>query len=489
MRKLLLATVAVLSAAGGMVAAHAQSFPTPGTVTVRLNGRFRFYAAYINDSDANNNLQGSASGTTPLTGTNKLANYQFGDYARLYPGFDGVAANGLKYGASLELRQDGGSGAGGGIYGSISQQVTARSTIYYRREWGYIGTDKLGTLRVGSTDGPLSLYLTGTFENFNDGGANGDAPALLPGNLYGYWWPFADNGGEYTTTKAVYLSPQFFGFDFGVSFEPNTGNSLNSSACGTGGYRSTNFVTPGGAVTGAFSTGASSTGTGANSSAPGSQSTTIGAAGANGQGIAGPGCDALSSTPTGDYTRRRNTFEGVLRYRGSFGGFGIAATGGWTQSGRVLDNSTPQRAVQYDGLSFGDAGLAVTYGGLTLGGNYQRGRYNGSWGLDPKGGIDGEAFVTGASYAFGPAIVGVQYVDATSTGDLTQTLSGRQRREQAFSAGGTYSVAPGLAFFLSYFYDQRKQNGFNFDTGVSGDFTAHNKVSGQVLAIGTGLSW
>lgn len=486
MRKLLLATVAVLSAAGGMVEAHAQAFPKPGTVTVRLNGRFRFYAAMIDANDAQNNLQGSPNGATPLSGTNKLANYQFGDYARLYPGFDGVAANGLKYGASLELRQDGGSGAGGGIYGSISQQSTARSTIYYRREWGYIGTDKLGTIRVGSTDGPMSLYLTGTFENFNDGGANGDVVALLPGNLYGYWWPFADNGNEYTTAKAIYLSPQFFGFDFGVSFEPNTGNVLNNSACGLGGYRSTNFVTPGGAVTGAFSTGSS-----AGSSAPGTQATTIGAAGANGQSIAGPGCDALSSTPTGDYTRRRNTFEGVLRYRGSFAGLGIAATAGYTTSGKVNDNATPQRPVQYDGLGIGDFGLAVTYGGLTVGGNYQRGRYNGTWGLDPKNGIDGEAWAAGASYTIGPVIMGVQYIDATSTGDLAQTLNGRQRREQAFSAGGTYSVAPGLALFLSYFYTQRKQNGFNFITGnsVAGLNNQHNKVTGQVIAIGTGLTW
>ena len=487
MRKLLLATVAALSAGMGIAeTVQAQSFPTPGTVTVRLNGRFRFYGAIINDSDSFNNLQGTPSGTTPQTGTNKLANYQFGDYGRLYPGFDGVAANGLKYGASMEIRQDAASGAGGGIYGGISQQGSARSTLYFRREWGYIGTDKIGTIRLGSVDGPLSLYLTGTFENFNDGGANGDFPGFLPGNLYGYWWPFADNGNEYTTTKAVYLSPQFFGFDFGVSFEPNTGNTLLNSGCGTSGFRGTSFVNPGGGLAGSTVTGTS---TGSTTGNLGTSATTVGALGANGQSIAGPGCDALSSTPTNDYTRRRNTFEGVARYRGSFGAFGIAATAGYTTSGRVLDDSTPHRAVQYNGLSIGDFGLTVTYGGLSVGGNYQRGTYNGVWSLDPKGGINGEAYVLGASYTIGPVIVGVQYTEATSTGDLVQTEAGRQRREQALAVGATYSLAPGVALFASYFYDERKQNGFNFITGTSGDFGSHNKVTGQVFGTGVGFSW
>ncbi len=303
MRKLLLATVAVLGAGIGIAeTAQAQDFPTPGTVTVRLNGRFRFYAAVMDQSNANNNLQGSPDGVTPLTGTNKLTQYDFADYGRLYPGFDGVAANGLKYGASMEIRSDNGSGAGYGQYGGAYNQARARNGLWLFREWGYIGTDKLGTIRLGETDQVTSLYATGTFENFNDGGWNGDIVFNLPGNLIP-GWPFLDSGNLIPINRAIYLSPQLYGFDFGVSFAPNSGGgSGDNSNCGTGGPLGTNFVTPAGGVAGSF---AASPG-GGSVVTPFAGTTTIGALGANTQSIAGPGCDALAATPTGDNSRPRN---------------------------------------------------------------------------------------------------------------------------------------------------------------------------------------
>ena len=101
MRKLLLATVAALGGLMGVAAvADAQSMsdtsgqafptvagPTPGTVTVRLNGRFRFYAAAV----ADRNTDITSPLTTPATpGTSasggKQVGYSFGNYARLYPG-------------------------------------------------------------------------------------------------------------------------------------------------------------------------------------------------------------------------------------------------------------------------------------------------------------------------------------------------------------------------------------------------------------------
>ncbi|MGI4944232.1 MAG: hypothetical protein ACRYHQ_27370 [Janthinobacterium lividum] len=485
MRKLLLATVAVLGGlTGGSAVADAQllsdtagqatvdtagqatpdtagqsASPAPGTITVRLNGRFRAYAAYTTDRG------------TDVNG--KQVGYSFGNYARLFPGFDGVAANGLKYGASLEIRQDsGGAGArtGGGAAGGISGNNSTRSPLYFRREWGYIGTDQLGTVRVGSSDPASSLYMTGNFENFNDGGLNGDIPAFVTPNNQ-ITWPFADVGNVYTTNKIVYLSPQLFGFDTGVSFEPNTGNVDLGSHCDSG---------IGGSI----------------------------------------GCERLSSisSATGNTTglqtvaninaesgRRRNTLDALLRYRGTFGGFGVAATAGYIVSSHVADTQTgvafATRAnpgtgrLNYDGLNMGDFGIAVTYGGLSVGGKYQLGRYNGQFNLAPKGVPDAEAWLAGASYTIGPFIMGAHYLAYNSAGDVQSAFRGRQRREDGIAAGATYSLAPGLSLFLSYIWTQRKQNGYDFATGATstvalpGGVSTHNKVTAQVIGVGTGFSW
>ncbi|MGI4951213.1 MAG: porin [Janthinobacterium lividum] len=495
MRKLLLATVALLGASMGVatVADAQTASPAPGTVTVRLNGRFRFYGYAAFDRDADNNAAGAAAGavnaagvgSAPNGGSSKQANYGFGDYARLYPGFDGVAANGLKYGASLEIRQDQVSGAGGGVYGSISAQNRARGGLYFRREWGYLGTDQLGTIRLGSTDQPSSLYMTGNFENFDGGGLNGDIPSLVAQNTI-VAWPFGDVGGVYTTMKAVYLSPQLFGFDMGASFEPNTGNVSANNNCGAGTPVGSNFTNDLGSTTG----------------------TTASVTGANTSGAATTGCDRLSSTySNAESFRRRNTLDALLRYRGTFGGFGVAATAGYITSGNVKDNQTGVAfnssrtnglAVRdnVDGLSIGDFGVALSYAGFSVGGKYQFGRFNGgSFGLVPKGLPDGEAWLVGASYTIGPVVVGAHYLDFKSAGDIGNAALGRQRREHGLAAGATYSVAPGVSLFLSGLWSERKQNGFNFNTGQGVSATAvagnaySNKVTSSIVSIGTSFSW
>lgn len=487
MRKLLLATVAALGASMGVSAvADAQTAsPAPGTVTVRLNGRFRFYGGIISDGNVDNNASGSSTGTVnaagegTLPGRNKQTNYQFGNYARLYPGFDGVASNGLKYGASLEIRQDSSYGAGGGAFGGVSASNQQRAPLYFRREWGYIGTDQLGTIRLGNSDQPSSLYMTGNFENFNDGGLNGDAPGLISGNAQATW-PFADVGNYYATTKVVYLSPQLYGLDFGVSFEPGTGGMNLNTNCGSGGDSGSSFVN----VNGAFTP----------------------AAGAGGQSVSGPGCDRLSSSPSNaESGRRRNTVDVLLRYRGTFGGFGIAATAGYIGGGHVLDNSglafnnNPLAAggtrPNYDGLSVGDFGVALTYAGFSVGGKYQFGRFNGQWALAPKGLDDGEAWLAGASYTIGPVVVGAHYLNYKSAGDTANAFFGRQRKEQGIAAGATYSIAPGLSLFASYLWNERKQNGFNFVTGqgvtaaAPGGNAFNNKINSSAYVLGTSFSW
>jgi hypothetical protein len=502
MRKLLLASVAALGASMGVVSyanaqvvddTDGQTYPTPGQVTVRLNGRVRFYAYMADDgagrsqSYATGGSTSAAGGNTSGTltqGINKLNNYGFEQYLRLYPGFDGVAANGLKYGASAEVRQDNTFGAGGGIDGSTTGNDRTRGILYLRRTWGYLGTDRLGTLRLGAADSPTSLYMTGTFENFDDGGLNGDLPGLLPnGGLIN--WAFNDVGNIYSTNKAVYLSPQFYGFDFGLSYEPSTagiGNDNGVGCSGPGGFGGANITT-------------------------------------SGPGAASPGCDALAATSTGDYTRRANTYEILGRYRGTFGPFGIATTAAYVGSGRVHDDGIPgsttnPKHIKLEDLSYGDFGLAVTYGGLTIGGHDEVGRYNilsgsGGGGLLTHGQPNSNAFIVGASYTIGPVIFGAHYLDEWYEGTNTTVATnenavgaataiptggvvGSRRHDQGVGAGATYSLAPGVALYASYIWERARQNGYNLITGASTVGTAtnvNNVVNQSVWALGTSFAW
>jgi predicted porin len=108
------------------------------------------------------------------------------------------------------------------------------------------------------------------------------------------------------------------------------------------------------------------------------------------------------------------------------------------------------------------------------------------------------AWLVGASYTIGPVIVGTSYFEDDSAGNITASALGSQLHEVGLAAGGTCSIAPGLALFLAYLYGERRQNGFNFITGMNvtngtrgtpPDYTLHNKVTSQVIGTGLSFAW
>ncbi len=429
-------------------AVNATNVPEPGSIRVRLGGHTNFYAGVMSDSGD------KAPGF-------KQANYAFGDYVHLNPSVDGVAANGLRYGTFVDIWNEKPIASGGGTSlglgnattgpisgGSISNTDRLAGTLYVRRAWVYMGLPSLGTLRFGSGDSPAGLFETGTFENFNDGGWNGDVPGLISGNAQPTW-PFALVGNLYTPTKATYLSPQFHGFEFGVSYEPNT-----------------------------------------------SQFTTF-----DGNcGIASTGCARLSaSNLAADLGRRRNMVNPEFRYRGTFGPVGLAAEFGYMGSGVVGANpSGPGSNItagtpHFRGFNMGIGGLAVTYGGLTVGGHVQAGAFNSQWNLAPAQGPDAFAWIAGASYTIGPVIAGASFYQYDSAGNSFQnfTPAGRsvgQMRERGFAAGGTYTVVPGLGIFLDALWGDRKENNYDLLTNTFGS-TNNNKTRSELLSLGTILRW
>jgi hypothetical protein len=372
MRKLLLACAAAATVGFTGPAANAayleQAANTkvePGKMVVRLDTAVLFLAGV----DSNTKVAGF-----------KQQGYGVDGYVRLYPSMDAMTTNGIKYGAAVEIRTNQPGVATGGASGNSGAQ-----TFYIRRAYGYIGTDQAGTLRFGQIDGPLGLLKTGDMQGFADGGVNGDVPDFIQG-YYAWQFPFSV-GNEYAINKLIYLSPNFAGFDFGVSFAPSTTALLGS-------------------INGIV---------GAN----------------NAQLAAGPGVAA----------RARDLYELNLRYRGNFSGVGVAANVGYFGSGVVRGASTAR------GLSIIDAGAQITAYGFTVGGHMSTGRFNGQTNLSAAGEKDAMMYILGAIYANGPYNVGIHYSNISLPGVIGDGVA---RKIEAVALGGAWTWAPGAQALVEF---------------------------------------
>jgi hypothetical protein len=112
------------SAAAGplstIYAPNVDAVPAPGTIVIRLNGRVEI--------DMTANFTSVDKGITATGAPNgfKLNPVGIASYVRLYPGFDGVASNGLRYGAAVEIRTNfSGANANGATF---ANGATATST-------------------------------------------------------------------------------------------------------------------------------------------------------------------------------------------------------------------------------------------------------------------------------------------------------------------------------------------------------------------------
>src|SRR5882757_8677049 len=152
--------------------------PAPGTIVVHLNGRVAFYG--VAESTSLDKTPGTGSTNA---GAAKLSNYGTVGFMRLYPGVDAMATNGLRYGASVEIRQNFGP-TSNSTASSGSSANSSSSTLFVRRAFAYFANDTLGILRVGQGDGPIGLFDLGvtTFQNFDTGGWDNDSRGLLPSN-------------------------------------------------------------------------------------------------------------------------------------------------------------------------------------------------------------------------------------------------------------------------------------------------------------------
>ncbi|MBR0644384.1 porin [Plastoroseomonas hellenica] len=405
MRKILLGTTAVVGAALIAPMAMAQMPVTveppralagsAAGLTVRLGGYFDFRAGLVGD-DADRNSVVAGTGVNQRRFGRQRVDFQSDMELNVF--VDGKASNGLQYGLVMEFQIDN-VGAGG--------PGTSLDTDEF---YGFVSHPAFGTLRFGDEDGAGNLLQVRT-------------PLIRGADTDNYWDEFTfRSGGDASpsfftalsdgsdSTKIIYLSPQFFGFDFGVSYAPNTGEG-ERFALGT----AVNSVT--------------------------------------------------SSVPTAvgqrDRSSLRNEISAGVRYRGTFGGVGIAASLVGMQSDSqqryaALNSNLANRVTAYSG------GLQLSAFGFTVGGEYTWGDYSGiSVGRAAivRGREQSNQWVAGATYTIPgtPVQLGGFYGRATQDNGI-----GFADRKQTIYGGGlNYAVAPGMTAYLTYTHlrDQNEVSG------------------------------
>jgi hypothetical protein len=431
--------------------------PAPGTIVIRLNGRVEVdVTANYSSLDRGLSANGTPNGF-------KLNPVGVSSFIRVYPGFDGVAANGLRYGASAELRENFFAGTTGTTNGgSIGADTSASGnssaqTIFVRRAFAYLASNQAGLLRLGQGDGVIGLFDNCIFTSqcwdagegvFNGGGSQQNVPS---GAVPPFVW-LSLFGVEYANSKIVYLTPQIYGLDFGVQYAPNQGNAFSD----------------------------------ATTSSP-LQSTTC--------NQAGPNCITVSAG--NDPTRWINQVGVGLRYQRNFGAIDLKGYGFYETAGKEDLTTTPfvrpspsasLTALRYDNLNFYKAGIAVTAFNVTAAVDYIGGAVNGALTERPTGGVAENAVITGLTYDKGPIAAGVTFGVIDSQGDARLTgLSQRHEYEVAF--GGTYRLAPGIQLVGEYQYAHRHQGGFDFNQRTLGLNGATRDAQYQGLTFGTVITW
>jgi hypothetical protein len=451
---------------GSIYSPNVDAVPAPGTVVIRLNGRVEVdVTANYTSVDKSVNAAGAPTGY-------KLNPVGVSSYMRIYPAFDGVAANGLRYGASVEFRENFGAAdrtfantTTGGAANSPSGNDSGQ-TVFVRRAFTYLASDRAGLVRLGQGDGVLGLFDNCIFTtqcwDAGTGNFNGGEPLQGIGPAGATAIPFvwlAQAGAEYDPNKIVYLTPQFYGFDFGVDYAPNMGNSFQNEGLSVGCNQ------------------------------------------------AGPTCVNVSSG--NDPTRWLNKVALGLRFQQAFGAVDFKAYGYYSTAGKetltTAPYSTPtaQRALagggsaqllRYDNLSFYKAGVAITAMNLTLAADYIGGRVNGQLAMSPSGGVNTNAELIGLTYANGPIALGAEIGIVDSQGDARLTGL-TQRHEYEIGFGGAYKLAPGVQLVGEYQYEYRHQGGYDFATGTVGQTVGGvvngrtNDAKGQGLLFATVLTW
>jgi predicted porin len=343
--------------------------PTTSGTIVRLGGFFDFSMGNVSDDADKGQFRNTSGGVNTAQGRQRN---DFRTEAEINLYADGVAANGMRYGAVFELQMD-----------AMTTPAGTGTGVDYDELYGFV-KGSWGELRFGQEDSAANLLQI-------------RRPATLWMGDSDVWDEFTVSSGYIIApvgdgndaTKIIYLSPQFFGFDAGVSYAANRGEG---------------------------------------------EQTTI-------------------ATSTTSFQRDRlgleNEISAALRYRGTFGPVGVGASfvGQFADAASQAANGTPVASKDQNITTYA-AGLLLRAYGFALGGDYTWGNYRTTPGNGTIAqGIDGsDQWSVGLTYTIGALSLGGMYSQGTqdnggTVADRTQTYLG---------LGVAYVLAPGMTLFANY---------------------------------------
>jgi len=422
MRKILLGTTAVVGAALlAPAVAVAQEAPT-----VRVGGYFRAYFGYTQQTGQaptnvamagtgagdNAGVGTAASGTTQTSNIGQAASVRNGKTdistdAEIHVFVNGKTANGLTYGAVLEMEFDSSEGT---VRSDARRAFSRKTGAAIDEMYAFIASPTLGQIRFGDEDGPFGgLMNSGWVSNFGTGGAFGDFESFVVRPTRTGTTP----GGVGDNSKIIYLSPQFFGFDLGLSYAANEGEGEDTGCLNS--YASVNCDRV--------------------------------------RAVTNPGQFGRSHDEPG----RRNEVQWMARWRGSVAGVGLSASVGGLHAQVVKDVSTTgaiSRSLRNPEVY--QAGLQATYLGFTLGGGYMFGNTNFFYIPTARGAKDMSMVFGGLSYTAGPFSIGANMYSGQYSGSDTNP---RGQRRWAYSIGANYRLAPGLDLIAEFVRQEFKEPG------------------------------
>jgi len=354
---------------GGDGVPNRPATPTTSGTVVRLGGYFDFSYGNVQDDADKAVVRNTAGSITNAKGRQRS---DFRNEAELNVYADGVAANGMRYGALFEFQMD-----------AMTSTAGTGTGVDFDELYGFV-KGGWGELRFGQEDSAASLL-----------------QIRRPGTLWmgdsDAWDEFLANSGYVIAgvgdgndaTKIIYLSPQFMGFDAGVSYAANRFE--------------------------------------------GEQST----------------IPTSTSNFQRDRTGLENEISAALRYRGTFGPVGVGASfvAQFADSASQSANGAPLAAKDQNITTYA-AGLLLRAYGFAVGGDYTWGNYR----TTPANGaiaqgVDGsEQWAVGLTYTIGALSLGGMYSQGTQ--DNGGTLA--DRTQTYMGLGVAYVLAPGMTLFANY---------------------------------------